>query len=74
MRGVAVAERGHRPLRVRTRGGALRVSEVTPVVQALPPSVLVADVSGSLRYFDRDPSSLTRMIRTPGRSPATAWT
>ncbi|MEW5542754.1 cyanophycin synthetase [Streptomyces cyaneofuscatus] len=27
-------------------------------MQALPPSVLVADVSGSLRYFDRDPSSL----------------
>ncbi|CAO0825393.1 UmuC domain-containing protein OS=Streptomyces microflavus OX=1919 GN=Smic_78970 PE=3 SV=1 [Streptomyces microflavus] len=35
-----------------------------PVVQALPPSALVADVSGSLRYFDRDPSGLARMIRT----------
>ncbi|MFD6798616.1 hypothetical protein [Streptomyces cyaneofuscatus] len=30
------------------------VAEVTPVVQALPPSALVADVSGSLRYFGRD--------------------
>ncbi|MFJ2154333.1 hypothetical protein ACIOHB_37005 [Streptomyces microflavus] len=40
------------------------VAEVTPVVQALPPSALVADVSGSLRYFDRDPSGLARMIRT----------
>ncbi|WP_435860703.1 DinB/UmuC family translesion DNA polymerase [Streptomyces microflavus] len=40
------------------------VAEVTPVVQALPPSALVADVSGSLRYFDRDPSGLARIIRT----------
>ncbi|CAM5246231.1 DNA polymerase IV [Streptomyces cyaneofuscatus] len=40
------------------------VAEVTPVVQALPPSALVADVSGSLRYFGRDPSALARMIRT----------
>lgn len=40
------------------------VAEVTPVVQALPPSALVADVSGSLRYFGRDPSGLARMIRT----------
>ncbi|MEU3837774.1 DinB/UmuC family translesion DNA polymerase [Streptomyces microflavus] len=40
------------------------VAEVTPVVQALPPSALVADVSGSLRYFGRDLSGLARMIRT----------
>ncbi|MER7108851.1 hypothetical protein [Streptomyces sp. NPDC000229] len=28
------------------------VADVTPVVQALPPSAAVADVSGSLRFFD----------------------
>ncbi|CAO0830849.1 UmuC domain-containing protein OS=Streptomyces microflavus OX=1919 GN=Smic_78970 PE=3 SV=1 [Streptomyces microflavus] len=31
---------------------------------AAPDQALVADVSGSLRYFDRDPSGLARMIRT----------
>ncbi|OEJ21602.1 hypothetical protein AS594_39430 [Streptomyces agglomeratus] len=39
------------------------VAEVTPVVQALPPSAAVADVSGSVRFFDRDPAELARMIR-----------
>lgn len=39
------------------------VGDVTPVVQALPPSALVADVSGSMRFFDRDPAELARMIR-----------
>ncbi|WP_331757044.1 hypothetical protein OH782_41425 (plasmid) [Streptomyces sp. NBC_01544] len=38
--------------------------DVTPVVQALPPGALVADVSGSVRFFDRDPVDLARMIRT----------
>ncbi|MFD0723812.1 DNA polymerase Y family protein [Streptomyces globosus] len=40
------------------------VANVTPVVQAVPPSVLVADVSGSIRFFDRSPDDLARMIRT----------
>lgn len=40
------------------------VADVTPVVQAVPPSVLVADVSGSIRFFDRDPAELGLMIRT----------
>lgn len=40
------------------------VAGVTPVVQAVPPSVLVADVSGSIRFFDRDPAELGLMIRT----------
>ncbi|MET9432285.1 MULTISPECIES: hypothetical protein [unclassified Streptomyces] len=39
------------------------VGDVTPVVQALPPSAAVADVSGSVRFFDRDPAELARMIR-----------
>ncbi|CAL9636596.1 DNA polymerase IV (plasmid) [Streptomyces sp. enrichment culture] len=39
------------------------VADVTPVVQAVPPSVLVADVSGSIRYFDRSPDDLARTIR-----------
>lgn len=39
------------------------VADVTPVVQAVPPSVLVADVSGSIRFFDRDPAELGLMIR-----------
>ncbi|MEJ8639940.1 hypothetical protein [Streptomyces sp. MS2.AVA.5] len=39
------------------------VADVTPVVQALPPSAAVADVSGSVRFFDRDPAELARMIR-----------
>lgn len=40
------------------------VADVTPLVQALPPSALVADVSGSLRYWMRDPAELAAMIRT----------
>ncbi|MET7620519.1 hypothetical protein [Streptomyces sp. NPDC005408] len=39
------------------------VTEVTPLVQALPPAALVADVTSSLRYFDRAPADLARMIR-----------
>ncbi|WP_329449076.1 hypothetical protein OG906_39485 (plasmid) [Streptomyces sp. NBC_01426] len=39
------------------------VTDVTPVVQTVPPSVLVADVSGSIRFFDRDPAELGLMIR-----------
>ncbi|MEJ8632085.1 hypothetical protein [Streptomyces sp. MS2.AVA.5] len=39
------------------------VGDVTPVVQALPPSAVVADVSGSLRYWNRDPAWLARVIR-----------
>ncbi|MEV6735243.1 hypothetical protein [Streptomyces sp. NPDC051364] len=35
------------------------VADVTPVVQA----VLVADVSGSVRYFDRDPEGLAALLR-----------
>lgn len=49
------------------------IAGVTPLVQALPPSALVADVSGSLRYFDRDPSSLARMIR-PRALARYGWT
>ncbi|NWF30927.1 hypothetical protein HW130_32575 [Streptomyces sp. PKU-EA00015] len=40
------------------------VAGVTPMVQALPPSAAVADVSGSIRYFERDPAELALMIRT----------
>ncbi|MEU2391959.1 hypothetical protein [Streptomyces sp. NPDC007369] len=39
------------------------VADVTPVVQTVPPSVLVADVSGSIRFFDRDPAELGLMIK-----------
>ncbi|MFI5634007.1 hypothetical protein ACIA8E_32475 [Streptomyces sp. NPDC051664] len=42
--------------------------DVTPVVQVLPPAALVADVSGSVRFFDRDPADVAPMIRT--RAPA----
>ncbi|MBT2369157.1 hypothetical protein J7E88_28535 [Streptomyces sp. ISL-10] len=39
------------------------VADVTPVLQALPPSAAVADVSGSVQFFDHDPAGLARMIR-----------
>lgn len=32
------------------------MADVTPVVQALPPSAAMADVSGRVRFFDRDPT------------------
>ncbi|MEU3709807.1 DNA polymerase Y family protein [Streptomyces catenulae] len=35
----------------------------TPVVQALPPDAALADVSGSVRYFDRDAAGLAALIR-----------
>lgn len=39
------------------------LTEVTPVVQALPPDAALADVRGALRYFDRDATRLAEMIR-----------
>ncbi|MGP4001177.1 hypothetical protein [Streptomyces sp. 8N706] len=37
--------------------------DVAPVVQALPPSALISDLSGSVRFFDRDPVELAHMIQ-----------
>lgn len=39
------------------------IGEFTPVCQALPPDAALADVSGSVRYFDRDAASLAALIR-----------
>ncbi|MFE2296234.1 hypothetical protein [Streptomyces sp. NPDC059452] len=39
------------------------VGEFTPVSQALPPDAVLADVSGSMRYFDRDAAGLAALIR-----------
>ncbi|MGW7413363.1 DNA polymerase Y family protein [Streptomyces sp. NPDC054863] len=39
------------------------LGEFTPVVQALPPDAALADVSGSVRYFDRDAAGLAALIR-----------
>ncbi|MFJ3233263.1 hypothetical protein [Streptomyces sp. NPDC086787] len=42
----------------------LRVlGDVTPVVEALPPNAALADVSGSVRYFGRDPVEIARLVR-----------
>ena len=40
------------------------VADVTPVVQPLPPSAMVANVAGALRFFDRSPVELGLVIRT----------
>ena len=37
--------------------------DVTPAVQALPPSAALADVTGSLRYWSRTPLEMARRIR-----------
>lgn len=39
------------------------LGEFTPVVQALPPDAALADLSGAVRYFDRDAVDLAAMIR-----------
>nr|WSZ95280.1 hypothetical protein OH820_06040 [Streptomyces sp. NBC_00857] len=39
------------------------LAEFTPVVQALPPDAALADVSGSVRYFERDAAGLAALIR-----------
>ncbi|MFG2644017.1 hypothetical protein ACGFYP_23970 [Streptomyces sp. NPDC048370] len=39
------------------------LGEFTPVTQALPPDAALADVSGSVRYFDRDAAGLAALIR-----------
>ncbi|MEX3099461.1 hypothetical protein [Streptomyces sp. ST1020] len=39
------------------------LGEFTPVVQALPPDVALADVTGSVRYFGRDAVALAGVIR-----------
>lgn len=39
------------------------IGEFTPVAQALPPDAALADVSGSIRYFDRDAAGLAALIR-----------
>ncbi|WP_399082013.1 DNA polymerase thumb domain-containing protein [Streptomyces sp. BBFR2] len=40
------------------------LGDFTPLVQALPPDAALADISGSLRYFDRDPTGIAALIRT----------
>ncbi|KIF73795.1 DNA polymerase [Streptomyces sp. 150FB] len=39
------------------------IHEFTPATQALPPDAALADVSGSMRYFDRDATGLAALIR-----------
>ncbi|KPI02897.1 DNA-directed DNA polymerase [Actinobacteria bacterium OK074] len=39
------------------------LGEITPVAQPLPPDAALADVSGSVRYFQRDPAQLAALIR-----------
>ncbi|WP_255952733.1 DNA polymerase Y family protein [Streptomyces odontomachi] len=39
------------------------LGEFTPVVQALPPDAALADLTGAVRYFDRDAVHLAAMIR-----------
>ncbi|MGW2847258.1 DNA polymerase Y family protein [Streptomyces sp. NPDC001108] len=39
------------------------VGEFTPMGQALPPDAALADVSGSVRYFDRDAAGIAALIR-----------
>lgn len=39
------------------------LSDVTPVVEVLPPDAVLADVSGSRRYFGRDAVGIAKMVR-----------
>ncbi|GAA2349200.1 DNA polymerase Y family protein [Streptomyces cuspidosporus] len=39
------------------------LTEVTPVVEAIPPDAALADVAGALRYFDRDAAGLAEIVR-----------
>ncbi|MGP3978700.1 DNA polymerase Y family protein [Streptomyces sp. 8N114] len=39
------------------------LTDITPVVQALPPDAALADVRGALRYFGRDAAELARLVR-----------
>lgn len=39
------------------------LTDITPVVQALPPDAALADVRGALRYFGRDAAGLARLVR-----------
>lgn len=40
------------------------LTDITPVVQPLPPDAALADVRGALRYFRRDASWLASLLRT----------
>ena len=44
--------------------------DITPVVEALPPDAVLADVTGSTRYLGRDTAGLAALIRV--RAPAVA--
>ncbi|MFI9722543.1 hypothetical protein ACIHFE_23270 [Streptomyces sp. NPDC052396] len=39
------------------------LTEVTPVVQALPPDAALLDVRGAVRYFGHDPAQLATLLR-----------
>lgn len=39
------------------------LEDITPVVEAVPPNAVLADVRGSVRYFGRDPVDLARLAR-----------
>lgn len=64
---------GARVLHLRVRPGTppesyqalldLLVSEISPVVQALPPAAALVDVAGALRFHRRTPAELARLIR-----------
>lgn len=44
------------------------VGQFTPVVQAVPPDVILADVRSAVRYFERLPEQLALMIATRARA------
>ncbi|MFB7544994.1 hypothetical protein ACFC0N_34440 [Streptomyces zaomyceticus] len=64
---------GARVLHVRVRPGTppepyqalldLLASEISPVVQALPPAAVLVDVAGALRFHRRTPAELASLIR-----------
>lgn len=39
------------------------LADLTPVVQALPPSAALLDLTGALRYFDRTPAALAALLQ-----------
>lgn len=39
------------------------LGDITPVVEAVPPDAALADVSGSVRYFDCDAVEIARLVR-----------
>ena len=53
----------HRPAEETYRQAFTVLADVTPVVQALLPDAALLDLTGALRYFDRTPTDLAKLLQ-----------